>query len=145
MLSGDIQLKERDRQTIDAAYRAFLEKGSRPQALPTGAVANLGTGRQRLNRLFTIAPAGRPTAAQKREAQAKPQADTRPATLGAASLAQSSRLARVRKAPQVRRMAEASLSRAAAARQMGISLGTLRRITREHGIRFARDRQEVAQ
>lgn len=145
MLSGDIQLKERERQTIDAAYRTFLEKGSRPQALPTGAVANLGTGRHRLNRLFTITPAGSPTATQKREAQAKLRGDTRPAKLGAASLAKSSQLARARKSPQVRHMAEAGLSRVEAARQMDISLGTLRRITREHGIRFARDRQEVAQ
>lgn len=137
MLSGDVQLKEQDRQMIDAAFRDYLARGGRPQAVPIGAAADLGTGRERLNRVYVIG-----TGERTRPARAR---GTGGGLSGGASLAKSSAMERAVKAPKVRELAAMRASRAAAARQLGISLGTLRRITSEHGIRFARDRAEGVQ
>ncbi|MCY1528688.1 hypothetical protein D9M68_638020 [compost metagenome] len=144
MLSGHIQLKESDRVRLESAMKSFLRSGGTATQLTATARADLGRGRERLSRIYVINPEGkemRPT-----KTPPAPPRD-RAAIIASARKAADANIAARRAerdalASAVLEAALAGKTRKRAAEELGISPNTLRRITTDHGIHFARDRRD---
>ena len=143
MLGGQIQLKDADRTRLESAMRSYLRSGGSAVQLSASAKADLGRGRERLRRIYVINPEGKEMRPKKTK-PIKPKHDAA-AVIASARRAADANIA-ARKAERdalagaVLECALSSKTRKRAAEELGISPNTLRRITVDHGIHFARDR-----
>ena len=143
MLGGHIQLKDADRNRLETAMRSYLRSGGSAVQLSVSAKADLGRGRERLSRIYVINPVGKEMRPKKTPPAAAPR--DKGAIIASARKAADANIA-ARKAERdalagaVLEAALAGKTRKRAAEELGISPNTLRRITRDHDIHFARDR-----
>ena len=136
MLSGQISLKDEHRSALERLTRNYLRSGKRAIELAITDRALPTSGRALLRGMLTIK-----TDKPRRQAAA-PTFDKAPSTEKAtAANITARRLERNSLAEEVRRLAASCLTRKQAAFELDISLGTLRRITQENHIAFARDRK----
>ncbi|WP_137088555.1 hypothetical protein [Ectopseudomonas oleovorans] len=122
--------------------RSYLRSGGSAVQLSVSAKADLGRGRERLSRIYVINPEGK----EMRPKKTPPAAPRdKGAIIASARKAADANIA-ARKAERdalagaVLEAALAGKTRKLAAEELGISPNTLRRITKDHDIHFARDR-----
>lgn len=144
MLGGHIQLKDADRNRLEMAMSSYLRSGGSAVQLSVSAKADLGRGRERLSRIYVINPEGKEMRPKK-----TPPAPSRDkaAIIASARKAADANIAARRAerdalAGAVLEAALAGKTRKRAAEELGISPNTLRRITKDHDIHFARDRRD---
>lgn len=136
MLSGQISLKDEHRSALERLTRNYLRSGKRTVELAITDRALPISGRALLRGMLTIK-----TDKPKRQAAA-PTFDKAPSTERAtAANITARRLERNAMAEEARKLAALGFTRKRAAFELDISLGTLRRITQENHIAFARDRK----
>ncbi|MGH8334242.1 MAG: hypothetical protein ACRES0_28025 [Pseudomonas sp.] len=139
MLSGQISLKDEHRSALDRLTRNYLRSGKRAVELAITDRALPVSGRALLRGMLTIK-----TDKPRRQAAA-PTFDKAPSTEKAtAANITARRLERNALAEDARKLAASGVTRKCAAFDLDISLGTLRRITQENHIAFARDRKAPA-
>ena len=136
MLAGQINLKNEHRSDLERLTRNYFRSGKRAVELAPTDRALPTSGRALLRAMLTIK-----TDKPKRQA-APPPFDKAPSTERATvANIKARRLERNAMAEEARKLAASGFTRKRAAFELDISLGTLRRITQENHIAFARDRK----
>ena len=139
MLSGQISLKNEHRSAIERLTRNYLRSGKRTVELAITDRALPISGPALLRAMLTI------KTDNPRRQVAAPTFDKAPSTERAtAANIKARRSERNAMSEAARKLAAAGYTRKRAALDLDISLGTLRRITQENQIAFARDRKAPA-
>ncbi|QRE00640.1 hypothetical protein [Pseudomonas phage Itty13] len=135
-----IDQREADRAMIAAATERFLAAGNAVKEFSSGACADLGEGRDRMARVFTINPQSkedRPRPRRKAPARRAPSQGN-PEALKKAHAVKSEMRRREREVLSAKVAIHAGLGDTITetARALGISRNHLKRIAREHSISF---------
>ena len=139
MLAGQINLKNEHRSDLERLTRNYFQSGKRAVELAPTDRAFPTSGRALLRAMLTI------KTDNPRRQVAAPTFDKAPSTERAtAANIKARRSERNAMSEAARKLAAAGYTRKRAALDLDISLGTLRRITQENQIAFARDRKAPA-
>ena len=139
MLAGQINLKNEHRSDLERLTRNYFRSGKRAVELAPTDRAFPTSGRALLRAMLTI------KTDNPRRQVAAPTFDKAPSTERAtAANIKARRSERNAMSEAARKLAAAGYTRKRAALDLDISLGTLRRITQENQIAFARDRKAPA-